>query len=84
MIDRTRAMHPQIAAEVTRRIRAGEYPPGSKVPSIVQLAAEFDVVNSTVQRAMDAVRAAGLTRAEKGMGTYVLPRDEWSTAVESK
>lgn len=84
MIDRTRAMHPQIAAEVIRRIRAGEYPPGSKVPSIVQLAAEFDVVNSTVQRAMDAVRAAGLTRTERGMGTFVLPRGEWPTIADGK
>ncbi|HCA84507.1 MAG TPA: GntR family transcriptional regulator [Streptomyces sp.] len=70
-IDRTRAAWPQIAAEITRRIESGTYPPGSKVPSVVQLAAEFDVANSTAQRAVEAVRAAGLTRAEKGMGTFV-------------
>jgi DNA-binding GntR family transcriptional regulator len=71
-IDKTRAMWPQIAAVIIERIRSGEYPPGSKVPSIVAIAAEFDVVNSTAQRAMEAVRAEGLTRSEKGMGTYVL------------
>lgn len=75
-IDKTRAMWPQIAAVMIERIRSGEYPPGSKVPSIVQIAAEFDVVNSTAQRAMDAVRAEGLTRSERGMGTYVLRPEE--------
>ncbi|MGO4753204.1 GntR family transcriptional regulator [Streptomyces sp. 2MCAF27] len=73
-VDRTRAMWPQIAAEIIRRIKDGTYPPGSKVPSVVQIAAEFEVVNSTAQRAMEAVRAEGLTRSERGMGTYVLER----------
>ena len=75
-IDRTRAMWPQIAAVVIQRIKDGTYPPGSKVPSVVQLAAEFDVVNSTAQRAMEAVRAEGLTRSERGMGTFVLSKDD--------
>jgi DNA-binding GntR family transcriptional regulator len=71
-IDRTRAMWPQIAAVIIERIKDGTYPPGAKVPSVVQVATEFGVVNSTAQRAMEAVRAEGLTRSEKGMGTYVL------------
>ncbi|MFJ8720948.1 winged helix-turn-helix domain-containing protein [Streptomyces sp. NPDC093269] len=75
-IDRTRAMWPQIAAVVIQRIKDGTYPPGSKVPSIVEIAAEFGVVNSTAQRAMEAVRAEELTRSEKGMGTFVLTEKE--------
>ncbi|OEU96177.1 winged helix-turn-helix domain-containing protein [Streptomyces oceani] len=75
-IDRTRAMWPQIATAITGRIKDGTYPPGSKIPSVVQLAAEFDVVNSTAQRAMEAVRAEGLTRSEAGMGTFVLTPEE--------
>ncbi|MER5683380.1 winged helix-turn-helix domain-containing protein [Streptomyces sp. NPDC002205] len=71
-IDRTRAMWPQITAVIVQRIKDGTYPSGSKVPSVVQIADEFGVVNSTAQRAMEAVKAEGLTRAEKGMGTYVL------------
>jgi DNA-binding GntR family transcriptional regulator len=45
---------------------------GSKVPSVIQVATEFGVANSTAQRAMDAVRAEGLARSEKGIGTFVL------------
>ncbi|MGI5141818.1 MULTISPECIES: GntR family transcriptional regulator [unclassified Streptomyces] len=78
-IDRTRAMWPQIRDVILQRIKDGTYPPGSKVPSIVAIATEFDVVNSTAQRAMEAVRAEGLTRSEKGMGTYVLKREEQSS-----
>lgn len=69
-------MWSQIAAVIIERIRNGTYPPGSKVPSVVQIANEFGVVNSTAQRAMKAVRAEGLTRSEAGMGTYVLRLEE--------
>ncbi|MEU0372110.1 winged helix-turn-helix domain-containing protein [Streptomyces sp. NPDC006283] len=78
-IDRTRAMWPQIAAAIIERIRNGTYPPGSKIPSVVQIANEFGVVNSTAQRAMESVRAEGLTRSEAGMGTYVLRPEETTT-----
>jgi len=69
-------MHPQIAAAIIERINDGTYPAGSKVPSVIQVAAEFEVANSTAQRAMVAVRAAGLTRSEAGMGTFVLRPEE--------
>ncbi|MGW9025157.1 GntR family transcriptional regulator [Streptomyces sp. NPDC055722] len=75
-IDRTRAMWPQIRDVILKRIKDGTYPPGTKVPSVIQVATEFGVVNSTAQRAMEAVKAEGLTRSEKGMGTYVLRRGE--------
>lgn len=71
-LDRTRAAWPQIRDEILRRIKDGTYPSGSKVPSVIQVATEFGVANSTAQRAMDAVRAEGLTRSEKGIGTFVL------------
>ncbi|WP_324783081.1 winged helix-turn-helix domain-containing protein [Streptomyces sp. H51] len=71
-LDRTRAAWPQIRDVILGRIKDGTYPPGSKVPSVIQVATEFGVANSTAQRAMDAVRAQGLTRSEKGIGTFVL------------
>lgn len=75
-IDRTRRMWTQIADVILRRIKDGTYPPGSKIPSVVQIATEFEVANSTAQRAMEAVRAEGLTRSEAGMGTFVLTEEE--------
>ena len=71
-LDRTRAAWPQIRDVILSRIKDGTYPRGSKVPSVIQVATEFGVANSTAQRAMDAVRAQGITRSEKGIGTFVL------------
>lgn len=71
-LDRTRPVWKQIAAEIIRRIEDGEYVPGSRVPSALELAQEFGVVNATAAKAMRAVREAGYTRGEVGMGTFVV------------
>ncbi|EHN78581.1 transcriptional regulator [Streptomyces coelicoflavus ZG0656] len=70
-LDRTRPLWRQIAEEIIRRIRAGTYPPGSRVPSTVDIANEFDVVNATAAKAMKHVREQGYTRGEIGLGTFV-------------
>jgi DNA-binding GntR family transcriptional regulator len=70
-LDRTRPLWKQLAAVLRERIADGTYPVGSRVPSTVELAAEFDVVSSTVQKATAALRAEGLLRGEVGLGTFV-------------
>ncbi|MEU3840811.1 winged helix-turn-helix domain-containing protein [Streptomyces sp. NPDC028635] len=77
-LDRTRPLWRQIAAETTRRIKNGTYPPGSRVPSTVEIAEEYGVVNATAAKAMRHVREQGWTRGEVGLGTFVsdpLPQD---------
>ncbi|MFI2431506.1 GntR family transcriptional regulator [Streptomyces sp. NPDC018960] len=76
-LDRTRPLWRQIAAEIIRRIKEGIYPPGSRVPSTLEIAQEFGVVNATAAKAMRHVREEGWTRGEVGLGTFVsdsLPR----------
>lgn len=70
-LDRTRPLWRQIAAEIIRRIKDGTYPPGSRVPSTLEIAQEFGVVNATASKAMQHVRAQGWTRGEVGLGTFV-------------
>jgi DNA-binding GntR family transcriptional regulator len=70
-LDRTRPLWRQIAAEIIRRIEAGTYPPGSRVPSTLEIAQEFSVVNATAAKAMRHVREQGWTRGEVGLGTFV-------------
>ncbi|MEU2654439.1 winged helix-turn-helix domain-containing protein [Streptomyces sp. NPDC007325] len=70
-LDRTRPLWRQIAAELIRRIESGTYPPGSRVPSTLEIAQEFGVVNATAAKAMRHVREAGWTRGEVGLGTFV-------------
>ncbi|MFG2792270.1 GntR family transcriptional regulator [Streptomyces sp. NPDC048419] len=63
-LDRTRPLWRQIATEIIRRIEAGTYPPGSRVPSTLEIAQEFGVVNATAAKAMRHVREQGWTRGE--------------------
>ncbi|MGW1730105.1 GntR family transcriptional regulator [Streptomyces sp. NPDC001999] len=71
-LDRTRPLWRQIAAELIRRIETGTYPPGSRVPSTLEISQEFDVVNATAAKAMRHVREQGYTRGEVGLGTFVV------------
>ncbi|MCX5364062.1 GntR family transcriptional regulator [Streptomyces sp. NBC_00124] len=70
-LDRTRPLWRQIAAEIIGRIKDGTYPPGSRVPSTLEIAQEFSVVNATAAKAMRFVREEGWTRGEVGLGTFV-------------
>ena len=61
-----------IADDLTARIRAGEYPPGSKLPTLRDLAAMYSVSVSTIQRALDRVEERGLIVSSQGRGTFVV------------
>ena len=73
-LDRTRPIWRQIAAVIQARIEDGTYPAGSRVPSVVELSAEFDVAASTAQKVLGHLKAEGWVRAEVGLGTFVEPR----------
>lgn len=70
-LDETRPKWRQVAAVITERIADGTYPPGTRVPSVVQLSAEFGIANVTAQKVVRALRDEGLIRTEPGMGSYV-------------
>lgn len=56
------------------RIADGTYPAGAKVPSVVELSAEFGVAASTAQKVLSHLKAEGWVRAEVGLGTFVTER----------
>jgi GntR family transcriptional regulator len=62
-----------IAAELTRRVGAAEYPPGSLLPSEADLAAEFGVTRMTVRQALAGLASQGLIERRHGHGTVVAP-----------
>ncbi|MEU0965882.1 winged helix-turn-helix domain-containing protein [Streptomyces sp. NPDC005917] len=70
-INRAEPHWPQLAAEIRRRIRAGTYRPGERLPGTVALAAEFDVSQSTATRALASLRAEGLVYVVSGRGYFV-------------
>ncbi|MFC8198991.1 GntR family transcriptional regulator [Streptomyces sp. NPDC057298] len=73
-LDRTRPVWRQVAAAITTRIADGDYPVGARVPSVVELSAEFGIAASTAQKVLSHLKAEGLVRAEVGLGSFVAER----------
>ncbi|MFE7787655.1 GntR family transcriptional regulator [Streptomyces sp. NPDC057460] len=65
-LDRSVRVWPQIADELRRRLIAGRYKPGERFPGTVAIAAEFDVSQSTAQKAVAALRAEKRLRTVLG------------------
>jgi GntR family histidine utilization transcriptional repressor len=60
-----------IRAEVLRRIRARDWPPGGLIPGEETLAQEFGVARATVNRALRDLADAGVITRRKRAGTRV-------------
>jgi len=66
-----RPIWPQLSQQLARRIIAGVYPPGSRLPSVRELAAEAGVNPNTMQRALAQLEQDGLARADRTAGRQV-------------
>lgn len=62
---------------ISGRIRSGEIEVGARVPSLVDLTAEFGIANATAQKVIRQLRADGLIRTEPGIGSKVADREHW-------
>ncbi|MGW7084852.1 GntR family transcriptional regulator [Streptomyces sp. NPDC054871] len=63
----------QVAEIIRRRIEDGTYPPRTRVPSVVQITAEFGIANATAQKVLKGLRREGLVHMEPGLGSFVSP-----------
>lgn len=70
-IDESRPIWLQLVAEFRRRVAVGEWPAGSKIPSVRELALEVGVNPNTVQRALAETDRLGLTIPVRTSGRYV-------------
>lgn len=64
----------RVADNLRARIESGLLRPGDKLPSVSALVNEFDVVGTTVQKAIRTLKAAGLVESRPGKGLYVRTR----------
>lgn len=62
----------RISEALRQSIRAGDYPPGTKLPSEAQLTQAHGVSRTVVREAVAALRADGLVEARQGAGVFVL------------
>ena len=63
-----RAIWLQLKEHITKGIITGEYPPGSKLPSVRELALQAGVNPNTMQRALSELEQEGLARAQGTTG----------------
>jgi GntR family transcriptional regulator len=61
----------QVAEVIRQRIGDGTYPPRSRIPSVLQLQAEFGIATATGQKVHRALREEGLIYTEPGLGSFV-------------
>ncbi|MBR5429699.1 MAG: GntR family transcriptional regulator [Firmicutes bacterium] len=69
--DAQRPIYTQLVEELILRMVTGCYAPGSRLPSVRELAGEARVNPNTVQRAMADLEARGLIRTERTSGRFV-------------
>lgn len=69
--DSTQPIWLQLVGELSRRIVAGEWLPGARIPAVRELAAELQVNPNTLQRAFAELERDGLVHAERTSGRFV-------------
>jgi GntR family transcriptional regulator / MocR family aminotransferase len=63
----------QLAAFFERAIRAGEFSPGDRLPTVRRLSDLMSVSATTISSAFDLLGSRKFVRAEVGRGTFVVP-----------
>ncbi|MCA9983706.1 MAG: GntR family transcriptional regulator [Anaerolineales bacterium] len=71
LIERPKLMATRVAEQLRRRIRASEYPAGSRLPSEADLSRELGVSRATLRTALARLATEGLIIRRHGDGTFV-------------
>lgn len=69
--ENNKAIYIQIADRIADQILQGDYPPGSRLPSVRDLAADMQVNANTVMRSFDRLSLQGLIFNRRGIGFFV-------------
>lgn len=59
-----------ISAALRGRIESGEWLPGEQLPTVREIAAEYDVSVTTARKALDVLATAGLVTVTPGWGVF--------------
>jgi GntR family histidine utilization transcriptional repressor len=66
------ALHQRIGADISHKIRSGEWPPGFRIPFEHELTRQYGCARATVNKAVQALAAAGLVERRRRAGTFVV------------
>ncbi|MCA0351251.1 MAG: GntR family transcriptional regulator [Chloroflexi bacterium] len=83
-----RPMYLQIIEQIKQRIAIGDWPAGSEIPSIRQLAIDLRISVITVKRAYFELEHEGIIVTQHGKGSFVatntqLSRQLWEDELDS-
>ena len=67
----TKGIFQQIADNLCRQILEGKLPPGERVPSVRDLASEYEVNRNTLLRTYSILEDAGVIENKRGVGFFV-------------
>ena len=67
----TKGIFLQIADSISEKVMEGKYPPGEKIPSVRDLAAEMGVNPNTVMRTYSELQTREIIDNKRGVGYYV-------------
>lgn len=70
-LDSDRPIYTQILEEIQLRVVTGQYKPGTKIPSVRELAAQAGVNPNTMQKALAELEREGLVMAQRTSGRVV-------------
>lgn len=76
------ALYRQVLEDLSRKIRTGEWPPGTVIPSYRSLAATYGVGENTVRMALRALRAEASLQVNLRRRLVVLPQQAAVTVTE--
>ena len=65
----------QLVEQLELALVAGEFPPGSRIPPVRELAADAGVNPNTMQRALQELESRGLLQAQRTAGRTVTADD---------
>ncbi|TVZ04001.1 GntR family transcriptional regulator [Trebonia kvetii] len=60
----------RVETDLRRRIAAGEWGPGERLPSVAQLAEEYETSRASVAKALGRMGEAGLVEVVPNWGTF--------------
>jgi len=76
------ARYVQLGALFRRRIEAGEWKVGERIPTLEQLVGALGVARATIRQALGDLEAEGLLRRYRAKGTFVMRRPAAPAAVQ--
>jgi GntR family transcriptional regulator len=66
-------LYQRIAEDMRGRIESGELPPGSQLPTELELREAYGASRSTIRDALRRLNSLGMVVTKPGLGTFVLP-----------